>query len=188
MNIHESRKTSMKHKALPLLLLVLFVATACATSTASSSTPPPTPTFAVIPTPTPVPHRKVGDTVTVDGLEVTLVSVKIVDPATIPQHEEIYPEMKSDQTFLVLKEHLKNDATTDQSMAGTRFYLSDEAGNDNFTVQLGDLIPEQSLGAPVAAGMQQTGGDVYIVPKSTHAFFWIFAPASGAQVVWDINV
>lgn len=180
----------MKIKALPLLLLALFAISACATSTASSSPPTPasTPTVAVIPTPTAVPHKKVGDTVTVDGLEVTLVSVKIVDPATIPQYKEIYPEIKDTETFLVLKEHLKNDATTDQSMAGTGFYLQDEAGNSNFAVQLGDISPDQRLGAPVAAGMQQTGGDVYIVPKATHTFFWIFAPTNGAQVIWDINI
>jgi hypothetical protein len=178
----------MKIKVSALLLVVFLAFSACTTSTASSSTPTPTATFAVIPTPTATPHRSVGETATVDGLEVTLVSVKIVDPASIPQHAEIYPEMKDSDTFLVLKEHLKNDATTDQSMANTRFYLSDENGNSNFTVQLGDLSPDRSLGAPLAAGMQQIGGDVYIVPKSTHTFFWIFAPASGPQVVWNINV
>jgi hypothetical protein len=74
-------------------------------------------------------------------------------------------------------------------MMGTGFYLQDEAGNSNFAVQLGDISPYGRLGAPVAAGMQQNGGDVYIVPKATHTFFWIFAPANnGAQAIWDINI
>lgn len=180
----------MKHKAPALLILVLFVATACATSTASSSSPTPasTPTIAVIPTPTPVPHSKVGESVVRDGFEITFVSVKTIDPASISQHEEIYPSITSDQTFLVLQMHVKNTTTEDQDIGSTQFVLQDDAGGHDYAVQLGIDGVGSDIGGTVAPSMQLTGSRAYIVPKATHHFFLLYEATVGSQVIWDINI
>jgi hypothetical protein len=176
----------MKLKMTLLLLFALLVLlAACGSSPASTQ---PTPTPAIPPTPTPEPHHKVGDTVVRDGLQITLVSAKLVDPASIPQHDQIFAGLTNDQTFLVLEEHVKNITTSQQPGAGGKFGLQDEQGN-HFGEQAGGVPGAPGyIGGPIPSGMQQSGGNVNIVPKATHKFFLIYTPTSGTQVVWNINV
>jgi hypothetical protein len=179
----------MKSKVTLLLLFALMILLAACGNSQSSTQLTPTPKPTIPPTSTPEPHHAVGDTVTRDGLQITLVSAKIMDPTVIPQHEQIFTGLTNDQTFLVLDEHVKNITTKEQPLAGASFVLQDEQGNRNFTEQLGvPGAPSTGIGGPVPAGMQRTGGNVDIVPKSTHKFFLVYYATAGSPVIWDINV
>lgn len=165
----------------PLLLLLA----ACGESQQpANSAPAPKPTPTVAP-----PHfYKVGETVTLQPWEVTLKSAKIIDPSTIPQHDQIFPGLKADDRFLVLDEHLKNVSSQQQNIAGMQFVLQDKAGN-NFAIQLG--VPDVSgsgLGGDTAPTMEQSGQQAYIVPASVHQFYWVYNPREGNQVIWEIDV
>jgi hypothetical protein len=182
-------------KKLPIfsLLSLLFILTACGgtstTNTQPTATPAPTQP-AVTPTPTPTPHYKVGDSAqTADGWQITLDSAKIIDPTKIPQYQQIFVGMTSDQTFLEYMVTVKNVSSQQQAFRGGDLSLADTQGNSNFVEQASGL-PDQptGVGGPIAAGMQSKGGTVYIVPKATKAFYLTYTPQSGPIIFWDINV
>lgn len=165
--------------ALPLLLLLL-----AACSDSQNAPQPTTPTVAP-------PHfYNVGETVTAQPWEITLKSAKIVDPATYPQHDQLFPSLKPDDRFLILDEHIKNISPTQQNIAGMQFVLQDKDGNRNFTEQLGIPDVSNGLGGDVSPTMEQSGQDAYIVPSSVHLLYWVYNPmgTKSNQVIWQINV
>jgi hypothetical protein len=175
----------MKHKlTLFSLLALLFLLAACGgtstTNTQPTATPAPTQP-AITPTPTPAPHYKVGDS--------ALNSVQIIDPTKIPQYQQIFVGMTSDQTFLEYMVTVKNVSSQQQAFRGGDLSLQDTQGNGNFSEQ-GSGLPNQptGVGGPIAAGMQSKGGTVYIVPKATKAFYLEYTPQSGPIVFWDIDI
>ncbi|HTI15181.1 MAG TPA: DUF4352 domain-containing protein [Dictyobacter sp.] len=184
----------MKNKLPIFSLLFLVFLAACGgtgtTNTQPTATPAPTQP-AITPTPTPAPHYKVGDSAqTSDGWQITLDSAKIIDPTKIPQYQQIFVGMTSDQTFLAVSETVKNVSGKQQGFTGGDLSLQDTQGNDNFVEQTSGVPNEPStgVGGPIAAGMQQNGGVVYIVPKATKQFYLTYTPQDGPIVFWDINV
>lgn len=172
-------------KRLLLCLPLLIVLAACGSSQTTNSAPAAKPTPTVAP-----PHfYNVGETVTSSPWEMTLKSAKMVDPATYPQHEQIFPSLKPDDRFLILDEHIKNISSKQQNIAGMQFVLQDKDGNSNFSEQGGLPDVGSGLGGDVAATMEMSGQDAYIVPSSTHLLYWIYNPQGGGnQVIWQINV
>lgn len=172
-------------KRLLLCLPLLMILAACGKSQPATPTP-----IAAKPTVAPPHFYNVGETVTAQPWEVTLKSAKIIDPATIPQHDQIFPSLKTDDRFLILDEHLKNISAQEQNIAGMQFALQDKGGN-GFGVQLGG-IPDVSgggLGGDVSPTMEQSGQEAYIVPSTTHLLYWIYNPkGNDNQVIWEINV
>lgn len=166
---------------LPLLVILA----ACGESQATNSAPIVKPTPTVAP-----PHfYDVGQTVTAQPWEITLKSTKLVDPATYPQHDQIFPSLKPDDRFLILDEHVKNISSKQQNIAGMQFVLQDKDGNSNFTEQVGIPDVSNGIGGDVAATMEMSGQDAYIVPSSVHLLYWVYNPQGGGdQIIWKINL
>ncbi len=173
----------MKQLLLCLPLLVVLAACGDTQPTKSVATQP-------MPTIAPPHFYHVGETVTVQPWEITLKSAKLVDPATYPQHEQIFPSLKPDDRFLILDEHLKNISSVQQNIAGMQFVLQDKDGNSNFTEQVGVPDVGNGLGGDVAPTMAQSGQEAYIVPSSVHLLYWVYNPmgTKNNQVIWQINV
>ena len=176
----------MKYTILAILAIILA---ACSGSQAAQQpTPMAKPTIA--PTPTPEPHLHVGQSTIRDGFKITLNSVKLVDPASIPQHDQLFPDLKSDKTFIVLDESAENVTTKDQKLMGMYLVFQDTEGSRNFT-SYANILPDVDgvgLGGPIAPGMKQHGTQDFAVPKATHDFNWMYEATTGTQVVWDIHV
>lgn len=126
---------------------------------------------------------------TADGWQITLDSAQEVDPTKIPQYQQVFPNLQSTDTFLEYQITAKNISGQQQAFVGGNLSLQDTQGNKDFTEQPSGL-PDQptGVGGPIAAGQQQNGGDVYIVPKATKQFYLEYTPQSGPIVFWDINV
>jgi hypothetical protein len=184
-HIFETRSHTLKR--LFLFLPLLLALTACGESQATSSNPTPS---TAKPTVSPPHFYNIGETVTLQPWEITLKSAKIVDPATYSQHDQIFPNLKPDDRFLVLDEHLKNVSALEQNIAGMQFVLQDKDGSSNYSVQIG--LPDISgsgLGGDVSPTMQMSGQEAYIVPSSAHLLYWVYNPIGKAnQVIWQINI
>src|SRR2546430_7280313 len=108
----EIQRNTMKRLFAFLPLLVILAACGEQQSTHPAPIAKPTPTV------TPPHFYKVGEMVTAGPWEITLRPIKLVDPTTYSQYQEIFPWLKPGDRFLVIDQHLKNISSKTQTVPG----------------------------------------------------------------------
>jgi len=174
-------------KRFAILLPVVILLAACSAATTPSIKTGSTPTHVSSPV---VVYGTVGKPVTMGQWAISLQSVKLIDPTTIAQHDQIFPSVTSDQRFLLLNEHIQNVSTVSANIAGGEFSLQDTKGNADFSTMIGvPGVNALGLGGTLAPSMQQVGQEVYVVPASTHDFFWIYTAKDNLrQIIWRFTI
>jgi len=166
------------------LFMLLFLS-ACGSAAPSNSA-----ATKIAPTATPqvVFYGTVGKPIIMIPWKISLESVKIIDPATIPQHDQIFPSVTANQHFLLLNEHIENISNSSANVGGMQFALQNTNG-DSFSEQLGlPGIDSSGLGGTMAPSIQQAGQQVYIVPTSEHSFLWIYTADDNLhQIIWKFS-